>query len=85
MRPSELDPARYREIDAAFEHALALSPGERADFLERVGAGDEGLRRHVEALLRASETTGHEPTPGNGTGKSPRTGREAPRIETPSR
>jgi hypothetical protein len=41
-----------------FTEALKLSIQERAAFLERVCAGDENLRRKVEALLRAHDRLG---------------------------
>ena len=41
-----------------FTQALQLPVGERAAFLDRVCAGDENLRRNVEALLRAHDRVG---------------------------
>ena len=41
-----------REI-AIFTEALKIAPRERDAFLKRSCAGDEELRRKVEALLRA--------------------------------
>ena len=41
-----------------FTQALQLPGGERAAFLDRACAGDEDLRRNVEALLRAHERIG---------------------------
>jgi len=41
-----------------FTQALQLPAGERAAFLDRACAGDEDLRRNVEALLRAHERVG---------------------------
>jgi len=41
-----------------FTEALKFSVQERAAFLERVCAGDENLRRKVEALLRAHDRLG---------------------------
>jgi hypothetical protein len=38
-----------------FTEALKVSVQERGAFLERVCAGDENLRRNVEALLRAHD------------------------------
>ena len=55
MRPSELDPERWRRIDAVFEAALETPPPERAAFLDETCGEDEDLRSQVEALLRAHE------------------------------
>jgi hypothetical protein len=41
-----------------FTEALRLAAEERAAFLDRACAGDENLRRKVEALLRAHERVG---------------------------
>src|SRR6185436_5917023 len=46
-----------REV-VVFTEALKLPPRERAAFLDRVCAGDEKLRRKVEALLRAHDRLG---------------------------
>jgi hypothetical protein len=43
---------------AIFTQALQLPAGERAAFLDRACAGDEDLRRNVEALLRAHDRVG---------------------------
>src|SRR5262245_32500901 len=42
-----------------FTEAVQLSKEERVAFLERVCAGDEELRRKVEALLRSNDRAGH--------------------------
>jgi hypothetical protein len=42
-----------------FTEALRLPVEERAAFLERACAGDENLRREVEALLSAHERVGN--------------------------
>ena len=42
--------------EALFHLALEKSIGERSAFLEQACAGDEALRRRVEALLRSHET-----------------------------
>src|SRR5580658_10010475 len=46
-----------RDVDI-FTEALQKSPGERAAFLDRACAGDNALRRRVEALLEAHEQAG---------------------------
>jgi hypothetical protein len=43
---------------AIFTEALRFPAEERAAFLDRACAGDENLRRKVEALLRAHERVG---------------------------
>ena len=50
------DPDREIEI---FTEALKVPVQERAALLERVCAGDEKLRRIVEALLRAHDRLGN--------------------------
>ncbi|MEM7048322.1 MAG: tetratricopeptide repeat protein [Acidobacteriota bacterium] len=47
----ELSPPRWRLAEKIFEEAVALSPGERAAFLDRSLADDADLRRVVEELL----------------------------------
>jgi hypothetical protein len=44
---------------AIFTEALRLPIGERAAFLDRACAGDEKLRREVEALLSAHRRVGN--------------------------
>ncbi len=46
-----------REL-VVFTETLKVSVQERATYLERVCAGDENLRRRVEALLRAHNRLG---------------------------
>jgi TolB-like protein/tetratricopeptide (TPR) repeat protein len=55
VRPSALDPQRWRKIDQVFEAALGTPPAERASFLAEACQGDDELRGDVEALLAASE------------------------------
>ena len=50
-----MTPERWRRIDALLGEALELDAGERGIFLEQACAGDEALRRKVEALLAAHE------------------------------
>ena len=47
-----------REL-VVFTEALKVPVQERATFLERICAGDENLRRTVEALLRAHDRLGN--------------------------
>ncbi len=46
-----MDQERWKQIDAVFERMLEIEPGERAQALARMCAGDDDLRRRVEALL----------------------------------
>jgi serine/threonine protein kinase len=50
---------RWKQIDALFEAALERGPGERATFLEHACAGDETLRKQLEALLASEAQTGN--------------------------
>jgi len=43
--------SRLRNIETIYNDALALQPGERAPFLDRVCGDDSDLRREVESLL----------------------------------
>ena len=47
-----------RELDV-FTEALELPIAERAAFLNRACAGNEGLRHKVEELLKVHERTGN--------------------------
>ena len=46
---------RWRQVDEVFGAALEREPAERAAFLDAACAGDDGLRREVEELLRLDE------------------------------
>ena len=48
-----MTPERYSKIGELFHAALEFNAHERAAFLERVCAGDAGLRREVESLIRS--------------------------------
>ncbi len=50
-----MDTQRWKQIDAVFEQMLEIEPGERADALARMCAGDDELRRRVEELLEQEE------------------------------
>jgi tetratricopeptide (TPR) repeat protein/TolB-like protein len=58
MKPSDLDPARWREIDRVFGAALDTPPDERAAFLAEACRGDAELRTQVEGLLEAHALAG---------------------------
>jgi serine/threonine-protein kinase len=57
MKPSGLDPERWRHIDEVFDAVLDRLPAEREVYLEKACAGDRELRAQVEALLDAYERT----------------------------
>ena len=46
-----MDRQRWKTIDDVFERILEIGPRERANALARISAGDDDLRRSVEALL----------------------------------
>lgn len=51
---------RWEKVGELFEQALALPPDERSDFLAKQCAGDESLRKEVEALLASEEAVDGE-------------------------
>jgi tetratricopeptide (TPR) repeat protein len=51
------DPERWRRLEEAFAHALALDPTARAEWLARTLADEDRLRREVVALLEANEAS----------------------------
>ena len=53
-----MKPERWQQLDQLFHSALEQAPDQRAAFLDKVCAGDEWLRRQVEALLGAHEKAG---------------------------
>ena len=53
MRPSDLDPERWRQIDGVLDAALDTPPEERAAFLDQACGDDEDLRAELESLLEA--------------------------------
>ncbi len=56
MRPLTAD--RWRQLAPIFDEALDLEPEARAAYLDRVCAGDPGLRVDAEALLAADAGSG---------------------------
>ncbi len=48
-----MKPERWQQLDQLFQSALGRAPAERATFLDQACAGDESLRKQVEALLAA--------------------------------
>ena len=53
-----MEPARLQAIETIFHAALGVEQGQRDAFLREQCAGDDSLRREVEALLAAHETAG---------------------------
>jgi Tol biopolymer transport system component len=53
-----MNPERWRQVDELFRAVSQAEPGRRGALLAELAAGDEGLRREVEALLEASEAAG---------------------------
>jgi serine/threonine protein kinase/Tol biopolymer transport system component len=50
-----MKPERWRQIETVVQSALEQEPWQRAAFLEEACAGDELLRREVEALIASQE------------------------------
>jgi eukaryotic-like serine/threonine-protein kinase len=53
-----MKPERWQQLDRLFHAALEREPEERAAFLDEACAGDESLRKQVEALLAGHEKAG---------------------------
>jgi eukaryotic-like serine/threonine-protein kinase len=53
-----MKPERWQQLDHLFHLALARDSAERGTFLEEACAGDEELRKEVEALIAANEQAG---------------------------
>ena len=53
-----MKPERWQQLDKLFHSAIARKPEERAAFLEEACAGDEELKKEVEALIAANEQAG---------------------------
>jgi serine/threonine protein kinase len=53
-----MKPERWQQLDKLFHSALERGAAERAAFLDHSCAGDESLRRQIEALLAAHEEAG---------------------------
>src|SRR5262245_29067377 len=59
-----MHPERWQQVDLILEEALELPLDQRAQFLERVCATGDSLRRDVDALLEAHHKAGkflHDP------------------------
>jgi serine/threonine protein kinase/Tol biopolymer transport system component len=50
-----MTPDQWRRLEQIYHEAIELPTGERADFLARASAGDEPLRKKVEALLKSHD------------------------------
>src|SRR5438132_2422129 len=53
-----MNPDRWQQLDKLFHSALELDHKERAEFLAEACAGNDPLRREVEALLAAHDEAG---------------------------
>ncbi len=53
-----MKPERWQKVDKLFHSALEQAPAERAAFLDLGCAGDESLRKQVDALLASNEEAG---------------------------
>jgi len=53
-----MKPERWQQLDKLFHAALERRTEERAAFLEEACAGDEELRKEVEALIAGKEQAG---------------------------
>ena len=53
-----MKPERWQQLDTLFHSALEREPHDRASFLDEACAGDQQLRREVEALIAANEQAG---------------------------
>ncbi len=53
-----MKPEHWQRLDQLFHAALERTPEERAAFLDEACAGDESLRKQVEALVAAHEEAG---------------------------
>src|SRR2546423_6132685 len=53
-----MKPERWQQLDKLFHSALDWAPEERAAFLDEACAGDQQLRKDVQALIAANEKAG---------------------------
>ena len=53
-----MNPERWEKLDQLFHAALECGPAERTALLDKACAGDEALRKHVDALLAAHAEAG---------------------------
>ena len=54
-----MKPEQWEEINLLFHSALQREPSQRAAFLDRACAGDESLRKEVEAFIAAHDQAGN--------------------------
>lgn len=47
----------WENLKEVFDAAIALTPAERADYLNRVGDGDASLRQAVDSLIKSHEAS----------------------------
>src|SRR5437773_12423587 len=53
-----MKPERWQQLDKLFHEALQREPAARPAYLDEACAGDEGLRKEIEALLVAHHKAG---------------------------
>jgi eukaryotic-like serine/threonine-protein kinase len=58
VEAKNMTPDEWRRLEQVYHEALELPSGDRANFLARASAGDEVLRRKVEALLKSHDEGG---------------------------
>ncbi|MFL6255291.1 MAG: serine/threonine-protein kinase, partial [Pyrinomonadaceae bacterium] len=56
-----MTPERLQQIRLIYEHAMGLAPARRAAYLADACAGDDELRREVDALVEKGEQAAAEP------------------------
>ena len=53
-----MNPERWKRVKQLLDEAIALSPDQRSEFLERTSGGDQELKREVLCLLSSHEQAG---------------------------
>src|SRR5829696_3355437 len=80
-----MTPERLQQIRTIYERAMGLAPARRDAYLAGACAGDEGLRREVDALVRTGEHPAAPDAPGPPLKTRPREpGAARPRPARPS-
>jgi hypothetical protein len=55
MKPTPMEPERWRQVEALYLAAMECETSHRSAFLAEVCAEDEALRCEVESLIRFHE------------------------------
>jgi serine/threonine protein kinase len=58
MKPKQIDPERWQQIEKLYHTALEQEASQRRVFIEKVCSGDQALRDEVESLLRSDDRAG---------------------------